>query len=91
MIISFKFYTFSISDDQFFGRCSESKTNQSYPAKWGNFDCTWSNFNHTWGNFDWPIKVTPSVNKVNIIIILNKNKLSFLWHLFWGEKHVGNV
>ena len=33
-------------------------------------------------------KVTRSVNKVNIIII-NKNKLSFLWHLFWDEKHVG--
>ena len=36
-----------------------------------------------------PIKFTPpSVNKVNIIIV-NKNKLSFLWHLFWVEKHVG--
>ena len=29
-----------------------------------------------------------SVNKVNIIII-NKNKLSFLWRLFWDDKHVG--
>ena len=39
------------------------------------------------GNFDQPIKVTPSVNKVNIIIV-NKNQLSFLWHhLFWDEKH----
>ena len=54
----------------------------------GNFDCTWSNFNCTWGNFDLLIKVIPSVNKVNIIIV-NKNKLSFLWHLFWVEKHVG--
>ena len=54
----------------------------------GYFDRTWSNFNHTWGNFDWLIKVTPSVNKVNIIIV-NKNKLPFLWHLFWDEKHVG--
>ena len=33
------------------------------------------------------IKVNPSVNKVNIIIA-NKNKLSFLWRLFWDEKHV---
>ena len=88
MIISLKLYTFSISDDQFFWRYSESKTDQSYPVKWGNFDHTWSNFNRTWGNFDRPIKVTPSVNKVNIIIV-NKNKLSFLWRLFWVEKHVG--
>ena len=58
------------------------------PVKWGNFDRTWSNFNRTWGNFDWPIKVTPSVNKVNIIIV-NKNKPSFLWCLFWVGKHVG--
>ena len=77
MIISFKFYTFSISDDQFFWRYSESKTDQSYPTKW-------SNFNRTWGNFDWLIKVTPSVNKVNIIIV-NKYKLSFLWRLFWDK------
>ena len=83
MIISFKFYTSSISDDQFFWRYSESKTDQSYPAKWGNFDRTWSNFNRT-----RPIKVTPSVNKVNIIIV-NKNKLPFLLRLFWDEKHVG--
>ena len=88
MIISFKFYTFSISDDQFFWRYSESKTDQSYPAKWGNFDRTWSNSNRTWVNFDRPIKVTPSVNKVNIIIV-NKNKLLFLWRFFWDEKHVG--
>ena len=74
MIIGFKFFTFSISDDQFFERYSESKTDQSYPVKWGNFDRTWSNFNCTWGNFDWPIKVTPRVNKVNIIMV-NKNKL----------------
>ena len=80
MIISFKFYTFSISDDQFFRRYSESKTDQSYPAKW-------SNFNSTWGNFDRSIRVTLSVNKVNIIIV-NKYKLSFLWHLFWDKKHV---
>ena len=41
-----------------------------YPVKWGNyFDSTWGNLNRTWGNFDWPIKVTPSVNKVNIITI----------------------
>ena len=80
MIISFKFYTFSISDDQFFWRYSESKTDQSYPAKW-------SNFNSTWGNFDRSIRVTLSVNKVNIIIV-NKYKLSFLWHLFWDKKHV---
>ena len=33
---------------------------------------------------------TPSVNKVNIIII-NKNKLSLLWHLFWDEKHAGGI
>ena len=51
---------------------SESKTDQSYPVKWGNFDRTWSNFNCTWGNFDRPIKVTPSVNKVNIIIYSSK-------------------
>ena len=95
MIISFKFYTFSISDDQFFWRYSESKTDQSYPVKWGNFDRTWSNFdrtwsnfNCTWGNFDRPIKVTPRVNKV-VIIIVNKNKLSFLWRVLWKEKHVG--
>ena len=88
MIISFQFYTCSVSDNQFFWRYSESKTDQSYPIKWGNFDRTWSNFNRTWGNFDRPIKVTPSVNKVNIIIV-NKNKLSFLWRLFWVEKHVG--
>ena len=86
MIISFKFYTFSKSDNKLFWRYSESKTDQSYPAKWGNFDRTWSNFNHTWGNFDWPS--VNSVNKVNIIIV-NKNKLSLLWHLFWDEKHVG--
>ena len=86
MIISFKFYTCSISDDQFFWRHSESKTDQSYPIKWGNFDHTCSNFNRTWGNFDQPIKVTSSVNKVNIIIV---NKLSFLWYLFWDKKHVG--
>ena len=34
------------------------------------------------------IKVNPSVNKVNIIIA-NKNKLSFLWRLFWDEKRGG--
>ena len=92
MIISLKFYSysyiFSISDDQFFWRYSKSMsmTDQSYPIKWGNFDHTWNNFNRTWGNFDWPIKVTPSVNKVNIITV--KNKLSFLWRLFWVKKHV---
>ena len=85
MIISFKFYTCSISDDV---KVTSSKTCKSYPVKWGNFDRTWSNFNRTWGNYDQPIKVTPSVNKVNIVIV-NKNKLSFLWHLFWGKKHVG--
>ena len=58
------------------------------PVKWGNFDRTWSNCNRTWGNFDRPIKVTSSVNKVNIIIV-NKNKLSFLWRLFWVEKRGG--
>ena len=94
MIISFKFYVFSISDDQFLwsysGILLTWKTVQSYPAKWGNFDCSWSNFNyhHTWGNLDQPIKVTLSVNKVNIIII-NKNKLSFLWNIFWDKKHAG--
>ena len=62
MIISFKFYTFSISDDQFFWRYSESKANQSYPLKWGNLD-------HTQGNFDWLVKVTSSVNKVSTIIV----------------------
>ena len=82
-IIGFTFFTFSISDDQVFWRYSESKTDQSYPTKWGNFDYTWSKFNST-----WPIKVTPSVNKVNIIIA-NKNKLLFLWRLFWDKKHVG--
>ena len=35
-----------------------------------------------------PIEVTPSVNKVDIIIV-NKKKLSFLWRLFWVKKHVG--
>ena len=41
MIISFKFsYTFF--------RYFESKTGQSYPVKWGNFDRTWGNFNRTW-------------------------------------------
>ena len=39
-------------------------------------------------NFDQPIKVTPIVSKVNIIIV-NKNKLSFLWRPFWNKKHVG--
>ena len=29
-----------------------------------------------------------NINKVNIIIV-NKNELSFLWCLFWEEKHVG--
>ena len=90
------FHLSSISDDQFFWRYSESKTNQSYPAKWGKFDHTWSYFDHTWshtwnctwGNFDRPIKVNPSVNKVNLIIV-NINKLSFLLCLFWDEKHVG--
>ena len=42
----------------------------------------------TWSNFDRSIKVTPSVNKVNIVIV-NKNELSFLWRDFWDEKHVG--
>ena len=46
------------------------------------------NFIYSWGNFDRPIKVTPRVNKVNIIIV-NKNKLPFLWRVFWKEKHVG--
>ena len=89
MVISLKFYTFSISDN-FFEDILNQRPIISYPVKWGNFErtCTWSNSNRTWGNFDWPIKVTPSVNKVNIIIV-NKNKLSFLWHLFWVEKHVG--
>ena len=32
--------------------------------------------------------ITPRVNKANIIIV-NKNKLSFLLHVFWNEKHVG--
>ena len=90
MIISFKFYTCSISDNQFFWRYSGSKTDQNYPVKWGNFDCTWSNFHRTWGNFDQPIKVTPTVNKVNIIIV-NKNQLSFLWYLFRDKKHVENA
>ena len=61
MIISFKFsYTFF--------RYFESKTGQSYPVKWGNFDRTWGNFNRE-SNFDRPIKVTSSVNKVHIIIV----------------------
>ena len=38
----------------------------------------------TWSNFDRSIKVTPSVNKVNIVIV-NKNKLSFLS----DKKHLG--
>ena len=46
----------------FIWRHSESKTNQSYPVKWGRFDCTWE-------NFDRSIKVTPSVNKVNTIVV----------------------
>ena len=90
MIISFKFYTCSISDNHFFWRYSGSKTDQNYPIKWGNFDRTWSNFHRTWGNFDQPIKVTPTVNKVNIIIV-NKNQLSFLWYLFRDKKHVENA
>ena len=90
MIISFKFYTCSISDNQFFWRYSGSKTDQNYPIKWGNFDRTWSNFHRTWGNFDQPIKVTPTVNKVNITIV-NKNQLSFLWYLFRDKKHVENA
>ena len=81
MIISFKFYTCSISDDV---KVTSSKTCKSYPVKWGNFDRTWSNFNRTWGNYDQPIKVTPSVNKVNIVIV-NKNKVSFLS----DKKHLG--
>ena len=28
------------------------------------------------------------MDKVNTIIV-NKNKLPFLWHLFWEEKHLG--
>ena len=36
------------------------------------------------GVTDRLIKVTPSVNKVNIIIV-NKYKLSFLWRLFWDK------
>ena len=32
MIISIKFYTFSVSDDQSFWRYSESKSDQSYPT-----------------------------------------------------------
>ena len=55
----------------------------------GNFDCTWSNFNRTWGNFDRPIKVTPSVNKVNIIIV-NKKKLISLAS-FLGRKTCGGM
>ena len=90
MIISFQFYTCSISDNQFFWRYSESKTDQSYPIKWGNFDRTWSNFHCTWGNFDQPIKVTATVNKIKLIIV-NKNKLSFFWHLYWDKKHVENA
>ena len=42
---------------------------QCYPVKWGNFDRSWGNFNHTWGSFDQLTKVTPSVNKVDIIIV----------------------
>ena len=58
------------------------------PIKLGNFDRTWSKLNRIWGNFDWPIiKVTPSVNKVNIIIV-NKNKLSFLFGVFYGTKNM---
>ena len=90
MIISFQFYTCSISDNQFFWRYSESKTDQSYPIKWGNFDRTWSNFHRTWGNFDQPIKVTATVNKIKLIIV-NKNKLSFFWHLYWDKNHVENA
>ena len=65
MITSFKFYTFSISDGQFLWRYSERKTDQSYPVKWGNFDCTC-------GNFDRPMKVTPSVNKVTMYDYVNE-------------------
>ena len=57
---------------------------------WGNFDRTWSNFNHIWGNFDRLIKVAPSVNKVNIIVV-NKNKLPFLWYLFFERKTCGGM
>ena len=38
---------------------------------------------------DQPIKVTSSVNKVNIIIVNKKKTHFFGWHLFWVEKHVG--
>ena len=79
MIICFKFYTFPISDDQFFWRYSESKTNQNYPVKWGNFDPTWGNFNHTWGNFD--------VNKVNIIMVNKQTVISL--ESFLGQQTCG--
>ena len=84
-IIGFTFFTFSISDDQVFWRYSESKTDQSYPTKWGNFDCTWSKFNST-----WPIKVTPSVNKVNIILQIKIN--CYFFGVFFGTKNMwGNA
>ena len=49
------FYTFSVSDEQFFWRYSESKTDRCYPVYLGNID--------------QPIKVIPSVNKVATIIV----------------------
>ena len=46
-----------------------------------------------------PIKVTPSKNGVTLIALnhqpikvtpsVNKDKLSFLWRIYWDEKYVG--
>ena len=66
------------------------KTDQSYPVKWSNFDRTWHNFNCTWGNFDRPVKVTPSVNKVNIIIV-NKKKTVISLASFLSRKTCGGM
>ena len=59
----------------FFLRYSESKTNQSYPVKWGNFDCTWGNFN---------------MNKVNITI-LNKLSFLWHLFCFGMKNMWGNA
>ena len=43
-----KFYTFSMSDDQFFEDILNQRPIEVTPSnRWGNFDCTWGNFNPT--------------------------------------------
>ena len=85
MIISFKFYTFSKVMINFFEDILNQRPIKVTPSNGVTLIALGVT---VIVNFDRLIKVTPSVNKVNIIIV-NKNKLSFLWRLFWVEKHVG--